>query len=183
VHFLENHDEERAAVRFADRTRPAAFLSYAIPGAILAYQGQMEGFTEKLPVQLIRPRRHERPDYRLLTFYERLIARVRDPLFRVGEMVPLGEQAGAVVWARRYGARVGVGVADVSRAPSAESPAIEIAAASLGVAEGARLRAQDLWTGEAVKIELTVDGRLLLAPGAVPSYRDNGAFVIELAGA
>jgi glycosidase len=182
VHFLENHDEERAATRFGPRTRPAAVLSYAIPGAVFVHQGQMEGFTEKLPVQRLRPLKRERPDYRLLTFYERLLARVKDPLFRDGEMEVLGEQGGAILWCRRLGGRVVIAAADPSRAPSAESPAIAIDTARLGAAIGAEAKALDLWTGETISIEVSAaqGSTLRLAAGAVTSYRENGAFLIEL---
>ncbi|HZF53229.1 MAG TPA: alpha-amylase family glycosyl hydrolase [Polyangiaceae bacterium] len=180
VHFLENHDEERAAERFGARTRPAAVLSYAIPGVVFVHQGQMEGFHEKLPVQRVRPLRREEPDEDLLDFYERLLATVRDPLFREGEMLSLGGQHGAVLWARRYGGRIAIGAADVSRAPSASSPAIHLSAAFLGIgAGGSSVRAKDLWTGKPVVIDVSGD-RLLLAPGAVDSYSENGAFLIEL---
>lgn len=185
VHFLENHDEERAAVRFGDRTRPAAVLSYSIPGVVFVHQGQMAGYLEKLPVQRVRPLRSEAPDRGLMAFYERLLARVRDPLFREGQMLGLGEQQGAALWARRLGGRIAIGAADVSRAPAALSPAIALPAARLGLAlgEGAsgalRVRAKDLLTGEPVIVDVA-GGDLQIARGAVGSYSENGAFLIEL---
>jgi glycosidase len=180
VHFLENHDEERAAVRFGRRSRPAAVLSYAIPGVVFVHHGQMEGFHEKLPVQRVRPLRREEPDAALMAFYQRLLARVRDPLFRDGEMLGLGEQHGAVLWARRLGARIALGAANVTHAPSSVSPAITFSASFLGIgAGGLPLRAKDLFTGEPVSLD--VSGDLLgLAEGAVASYSENGAFLIEL---
>jgi glycosidase len=180
VHFLENHDEERAAVRFGARSRAAAVLSYAIPGVVFVHHGQMEGFHEKLPVQRVRPARREEPDAALLAFYQRLLARARDPLFRNGEMLGLGEQHGAVLWARRLGNRIALAAANVSHAPSGMSPAIAVSASLLGVgAGGSPVRAKDLWTGEPVSLNVSGD-HLLMAPGAVGSYSENGAFLIEL---
>jgi hypothetical protein len=128
----------------------------------------------------VRPLRREEPDEDLLDFYERLLATVRDPLFREGEMLSLGGQHGAVLWARRYGGRIAIGAADVSRAPSASSPAIHLSAAFLGIgAGGSSVRAKDLWTGKPVVLDVSGD-HLLLAPGAVDSYSENGAFLIEL---
>lgn len=178
VHFLENHDEDRAAVRFGGRTRPAAILSYAIPGVVFVHHGQMEGFHEKLPVQRVRPLRHEKPDTALMAFYQKLLARVRDPLFRDGEMLFLGEQHGSVLWARRLGARIAIGAANVRHAPSGMSPAVEISASLLGI-RGDSIRAKDLFAGEPVFLDVSGD-RILLARGAVGSYSENGGFLIEL---
>lgn len=177
VHFLENHDEERAAVRFGGRARPAAILSYAIPGVVFVHHGQMEGFHEKLPVQRPRPLRREVPNAALMAFYQRLLAKIRDPLFRDGEMLALGEQHGAVLWARRLGARIALGAATVGHVPSGLSPAITVSASLLGIG-GESIRATDLWTGEPVFFDVSGDD-LLFARGAVDSYSENGAFLIE----
>ena len=52
----------------------------------------MEGFTEKLPVQRIRPLKREAPDERLAAFYERLLKIIKDPVFREGSMTALDSQ-------------------------------------------------------------------------------------------
>jgi glycosidase len=178
--FLENHDEERAAARFGGRTRPAAVLSYAIPGVVFVHHGQMEGFHEKLPVQRVRPLRREEPDAALMAFYQRLLATVRDPLFRDGEMLSLGEQHGEVLWARRLGARIALGAADVTHAPSSRSPAITVSASLLGISAGG-IRFGRRISSRASRSFLTSPGdHLVVRRGAVASYSENGAFLIEL---
>jgi hypothetical protein len=55
VRFIENHDEQRAAaVLGAARSRAAAALVAALPGALLVYQGQLDGRTVRIPVFLTR---------------------------------------------------------------------------------------------------------------------------------
>ncbi|MBI4180245.1 alpha-amylase [bacterium] len=74
AHFLENHDEPRAAAVFlGDRFRAAAVITYALPGIRFFYEGQLEGRQAKIPVQL-RRRPHETPDPDVSEFYEKLIA-------------------------------------------------------------------------------------------------------------
>ena len=101
---------------------------------------------------------------------------------RAGSLRALGEQHGAVLWARRYGNRIALVAASVSHAPSGLSPAIEVPASLLGLAPkepGGEIRAKDLWTGEPVFAQVS-GGELVLARGAVDSYSENGAFLIEL---
>ncbi len=53
LRFIENHDEQRAIMRFGrDKVFAAAILSHTLPGAHLFYYKQFEGATMKLPVQL-----------------------------------------------------------------------------------------------------------------------------------
>ena len=55
VHFLENHDEERAAAALAPEPhRAAALLMLALPGMRLLHEGQLAGAKVKTPVQLLR---------------------------------------------------------------------------------------------------------------------------------
>jgi hypothetical protein len=54
VRFLENHDEERAALSFGEKSIHMMSLLNFLPGAILTYEGQSLGLTHKLPVQLGR---------------------------------------------------------------------------------------------------------------------------------
>lgn len=179
VHFLENHDEERAAHRFGRRTRPSAILSYAIPGAVFIHQGQMEGFTEKLPVQRREPLLREVPNAALRAFYERLLGLVRRPIFRDAELTILGAEADVVLALRRRGEeRVLVG-ADPGGHRHVQSPPFAISLDSVGLAPTATVRAKDLWTGAAVATT-SVSGMLVLAEGAVPSWPENHAFLLDL---
>ncbi|MFA6546601.1 MAG: alpha-amylase family glycosyl hydrolase [Limisphaerales bacterium] len=74
LHFIENHDEQRAATRFVlDEHRGAALLTLGLPGMRLLHEGQMEGARIRLPVELSR-RPVEPEDERIASFYEELLA-------------------------------------------------------------------------------------------------------------
>lgn len=84
--FVENHDEERAARAFSPsaRHRAAATVALTLPGLRLVHDGQLEGRTIRLPVQL-RRRPDEPPDPVLQRFYDQLLTALRDPVFSEGE--------------------------------------------------------------------------------------------------
>ncbi len=85
MRFVENHDEERAAARLAPlANRRAAALVCLLPGAPLIHQGQMEGMTEKIPVQRVWPLHRHAPDTALQAYFESLLAIARQPIFREG---------------------------------------------------------------------------------------------------
>lgn len=55
VRFLENHDEDRILSELdADQAQAAAMITYLSPGLRFFYEGQWEGRTKRLPVQLGR---------------------------------------------------------------------------------------------------------------------------------
>lgn len=179
VHFLENHDEERATTRFGARAHPAAVLSFAILGVPFVHQGQMQGLREKLPVERVRPLQRESPDYQLEQFYKRLLAIVRDNIFRVGEMLVLSPQSGIVLIRRRYeGRTVLIGV-DTSVAPGSVNPAIEISRDNLGLLSNGHPYAIDLWNSKPV--DLNHNGNNLIVPvGTLKSWCELGAFLLEI---
>lgn len=182
VHFLENHDEERAAARFVGRSHAAAILSYAIPGAVFIHQGQMEAYREKLPVQRLRPLEHEVPDARERVFHERLIACVKQPIFREGALASLGVQRGVLLVLRRHEDRVVLVGADPGGHQRAASPELVLTREHLGllgVPLEAALRAVDLWACAPVEVTRGAD-HLRLGEGAIPSYGENQAFMLEL---
>jgi hypothetical protein len=84
--FLENHDEPRAAAAFGTRAKAAAVVTYLSPGLKLFHEGQLEGLTVKLPVQLSR-RPEERADAGTHGFYRRLLDILREPAFGEGSFV------------------------------------------------------------------------------------------------
>jgi glycosidase len=87
VHFLENHDEERAMNALGDeRQRPAAAMLCTLPGVALLYQGQLEGKRERLPVQRIVPLNDEPPNESLLNHYRGLLKATNQPVFRDGRL-------------------------------------------------------------------------------------------------
>jgi glycosidase len=179
VHFLENHDEERAAARFGKRARPAALLSFAIPGVVFMHQGQMEGFREKLPVQRVRPLHPELPDARLMAFYTRLLDIIKEPVFREGGMTGLPPQSGLVLFVRRRGGQVVLVGADISGSRPPKSPALTISLENLGLSARARLRCVDLWTGEGVP-GVEINQEIRVHEGAIASFAETGGFLLDL---
>ena len=84
VRFLENHDERRSAVAFAERLPSAAVLFATVPGMRFYFDGQLEGRRVRSPVQLCRWA-EEVPDRARLIMYERLLKVTSDPLFHSGD--------------------------------------------------------------------------------------------------
>lgn len=89
LRFIENHDEPRAATALGpSRSQAAAVLALTLPGARLLHEGQMDGRSVKLPVQLGRAP-HEPPCPELLSFYTRLLQFQRDSVLHDGEYFAL----------------------------------------------------------------------------------------------
>jgi hypothetical protein len=79
LHFLENHDEPRAAATFPpDVHRAAAVISFLAPGLRLFHDGQFEGRQAHASIHLGR-RMAEKPDAALGAFYDCLLAALRRP--------------------------------------------------------------------------------------------------------
>lgn len=77
VHFLENHDETRAAKLFPnDIHRLAAAAAYLLPGMRFFFDGQFLGHRVQAPIQLCRPPRQE-PDAEVNQIYESLLATLK----------------------------------------------------------------------------------------------------------
>ena len=84
LRFIENHDEPRAYARLGEkRSLPAATLICTLPGATLLHDGQLEGRTVKLPVQIQR-QPDESAQRGLESYYRRLLDETRDPIYRRG---------------------------------------------------------------------------------------------------
>ena len=85
VRFIENHDEPRAIEKLSrERSLAAAIIILTLPGARLIYEGQMEVYKFKLPVQLGR-RQIEEIDKEILEFYLLLLSIVSEKEFKNGE--------------------------------------------------------------------------------------------------
>lgn len=85
VHFLENHDELRAAAVFSPDIHPAAAITaFFTPGIRFFHQGQLEGRKIKISIHLDRGP-HETNDLELSTFYQELLRTLRMPIFSSGE--------------------------------------------------------------------------------------------------
>ncbi|MBV9272432.1 MAG: alpha-amylase [Verrucomicrobia bacterium] len=84
AHFLENHDESRAAAVFAPgKHQAAAIVSFLCPGLRFFQQGQFEGWRTRISPHLGR-RPNEASDYQLQRFYESLLGLLRQPIVRAG---------------------------------------------------------------------------------------------------
>ena len=96
VRFLENHDEDRAIVKFGrEKSMAAAVIISTIPGITLYFDGQFDGKKVKLPVQLGREP-EEKPDEKIKEFYHNLLQITKASIFRNGnwkmlEVSPVGE--------------------------------------------------------------------------------------------
>ncbi len=94
--FLENHDEPRAAATFPPGMHEAAaVITFLSPGLRFFHEGQFEGRTKRISPHLCRGP-CESIDANIKTFYERLLAILREPAVRDGrwqllECVPAWE--------------------------------------------------------------------------------------------
>lgn len=78
VHFLENHDEHRAAEKFSPaENRAAALAILGLPGLRFLHEGQLTGARLKLPVQLRRRPTEARND-EVFTAYEKLLLTLKE---------------------------------------------------------------------------------------------------------
>ncbi len=152
LHFIENHDEERAQHVFGpDMHRQVAALVVTLPGAPLIHQGQMEGWREKLPVQIVRPPRAERDDLDLMTFYAKLLRLGSDPLFRSGRFHPFDSGIrGLVSFLREYKHRRVLVAIDFreGRALEATHGHLSLPGVLFPDLGPGEYRLRDLWTGE-----------------------------------
>jgi glycosidase len=83
--FLENHDEPRAAAVFPSGTcEAAAVITFLAPGLRFFHQGQLEGRLKRISPHLVRAP-DEPVNAGLKQFYERLLAALRQPVFRNGK--------------------------------------------------------------------------------------------------
>ncbi len=85
VHFIENHDEGRAAAVFGNgRALAAAAVIATIPGMWLCHDGQLEGYHVHLPVQLTREPQEETA-CEVVQFYAKLLPACQSTALRYGD--------------------------------------------------------------------------------------------------
>lgn len=103
VHFLENHDEPRAAAVFPEGVhQAAAVLAFLVPGLRFLHEGQRSGWRLRTSNHL-RRRAPEPVDRELDSFYRRLLDCMRRPEVRDGEWRLLDAQSvgdGNPTWER-----------------------------------------------------------------------------------
>jgi hypothetical protein len=103
VHFIENHDEERAAARFDIRRHQlGAALILFLPGMALLHDGQLEGRKKFARIQMSK-RAAEPVDAEIVEFYETLLKMLQGTQVRRGtpSLVELGKLAIGVKWEGR----------------------------------------------------------------------------------
>ncbi len=85
LRFIENHDEQRAAVAFPfPKERAAAVTMATLPGAKLLHEGQLEGRRIRVPV-FLRRRAAEPVNQPIRVFYSKLLKVIEAPAFREGK--------------------------------------------------------------------------------------------------
>lgn len=158
AHFLENHDEPRAAAAFARQVHAAAaVLTYLSPGLRFFHQGQFEGRRKRISPHLVRAP-EEDVDSAVEDFYARLLDVLRGPIVRDGnwallECVPAWAENAtwgnfiAFRWEHREGQRCLL--AAVNYSPQQSQCFVRIPAGIEGIAgiagiAGRTLRLQDL---------------------------------------
>lgn len=93
VHFLENHDEQRAAAVFVPAEhRAAALLVLGLPGLRMLHDGQLTGNRTRVPVQLLR-RPAAPPDEATRQIYDQLLRGLRSSAVGRGEATLLRPRA------------------------------------------------------------------------------------------
>lgn len=85
LRFIENHDENRAIIAFGvEKSKTAAIVVATIQGNTLFHDGQFEGKTVRLPVQLGREPIEELENS-IVKFYDKLLSIIKHPVFIDGE--------------------------------------------------------------------------------------------------
>lgn len=92
VRFLENHDEERALKKFGiEKSKMAALAASTLEGMVFYHDGQFDGKSIKLPVQLGREP-EEKAIEEIQTFYTKLLKLTSENIFRNGNWKLLTRQ-------------------------------------------------------------------------------------------
>ena len=158
VRFIENHDEPRAVVAFGqEKSLAAAAVITTLPGLRFIHDGQMEGKTIKLPVQLGREP-EEQVNNEIKTFYEHLLAATNDPAFHDGEWhiceveTLIGNpQTTVLAWYWQYGRELKLVTVNYSDAVTQ----CRITLPPSTVVDGQNLISQDILTGQEVKYSIS----------------------------
>lgn len=154
--FIENHDEPRAAQVFTKSgSLASAALIMSLPVSVLIHEGQMEGMTEKLPVQRIRPLEPVVVDEELRRSYYDLLRVTADPLFSQGDFTPFETGVyGMVSFVRKSGGRVVAYLGQIADAwHTFESVELNVAELARIVNADSRLRLTNLFTNDTTMIE------------------------------
>ena len=157
LNFIENHDEPRAASVFSKTNNlAAAALILSLPGSVLINEGQLEGFTEKLPVQRLKPVTPELPDENLKRDYLRLLSITGDDVFTTGELIAFDTGAFGVISFARIGdgERAVAYLGQISEAwHSFELQSLDVTALARMLGAVEQIRLTNLLTGDSLIVE------------------------------
>ncbi len=158
LHFIENHDEPRAASVFANPDNLAALaLMLSIPGSVLIHEGQMEGKQERLPVQRIVPLTKEPADPALKDSYVQLLRITNDDVFKGGDFQLFNPGVyGALGLIRKDQHRVVVYLGQISDAwHKFNSPQMDVSQVARAAGAQNELRLTSLLTSRSVTVHET----------------------------
>lgn len=156
LHFIENHDEPRAASVFGNSENLAALaLILSIPGSVLIHEGQMEGKRERLPVQRIKPLTNEPADVSLRASYTQLLRITRDGVFEDGAFHLFDPGVyGAFGFIRNNDRRVIIYLAQISEAwHKFNSPQMDVSAVAREVGAISQLRLTNLLASTSTTVQ------------------------------
>ncbi|MBU1998675.1 MAG: hypothetical protein KKE64_04165, partial [Candidatus Omnitrophica bacterium] len=102
LHFIENHDTQRARIEFKEAAQAVAAILYTIPGNPLFYQGQIEGATQPLTASIITPGIGETVNLEAREFYRKLLCIINEPVFRYGNLSVLDSPNEVFAYVRHW---------------------------------------------------------------------------------
>lgn len=156
LHFIENHDEPRAASVFDRPANLAALgLILSIPGSVLIHEGQLEGKQERLPVQRTKPLADEPVDFSLRESYIHLLKVTADEVFKNGDF-RLFDPAiyGAMGFTRSNDHRVVAYLAQISEAwHRFNAPPMDVSAIAFEVGASSRMRLTNLLNSRSTTVQ------------------------------
>jgi glycosidase len=119
LHFIENHDEPRAAAVFSRENNLAGLaLTLSLPGSSLLYEGQMEGKRERLPVQRLKPLEDEPVDQALKQSYRQILKLTANDIFTKGSFHLFNTGLhGVVSFYRKHSGRIIAYLGQMSETP------------------------------------------------------------------
>ncbi len=181
--FIENHDEPRAASVFnREDNLAAAALILSLPASILIHEGQMEGKSEKLPVQRIKPLADEPVDDEMEYGYEQILAVTSQEVFKNGSFELFDSRVwGAVAFVRKNSARAVAYLGQISEAwHKFKDATFDISHPAHMIGASDRLRVTNLINRESIIIEKG-DGVFRFRPDQLGIGDETEFCIIEVA--
>jgi len=99
AHFVENHDEQRAAhsLHGEQQAFVGSVVAFTLPGMRFSFEGQFQGLSKKLDVQLRRATK-EIPNPALVDQYKTLLSIISDDVFHTGKWTFIETPKGGTAW-------------------------------------------------------------------------------------